>query len=238
MLKNSDIQVLILCGGLGTRLRDVVKDIPKPLAPINGTPFLTLLMNFLKKQGFKKIKLLTGYLSEQFEELYGNGSKLDLEISYSVEETPLGTGGAVKLAINKAEEDYFICLNGDTFFDFNYELFNSSQSQEESFHKIMLRQVDNANRYGSIEMNSENLITEFKEKTQGDEPGLINSGVYFLHRSIIDWIDDGKVSLETDVFPRLVEEKKIQGIETGGFFIDIGIPTDFKKAQELLTPYQ
>ena len=132
---------------------------------------------------------------------------------------------------------HFICLNGDTFFDFDYKLFESVYAGETELNKMILRQVDNATRYGSVDLNQNGFITTFMEKNQDCIPGLINSGVYFLHRSIIEHIGEGKVSLETEVFPKLVELQKLVGIEAAGTFIDIGIPDDFNKSQILLKPY-
>lgn len=233
MRESQNIEVLILVGGFGTRLREVVRDVPKPMAPINGIPFLEILVKKLKKEGFQNICLLTGYLAQVIENHFGDGSTLGLNIRYSNEDTPLGTGGAIRQAIEGSSYDHFMILNGDTFFAIKYRSFvNESFGEKIS---IALKLMLEADRYGTVEIDPLNLkIKKFIEKTKTPNSNLINAGVYFCTREIINIFPvQSTFSLEADFLSVNTEEKKIKAIIYDGEFIDIGIPNDYKRAQEL-----
>ncbi|GAB6189631.1 HAD-IIIA family hydrolase [Marinitoga arctica] len=233
-------QAVILAGGLGTRLKSVVKDIPKPMAPINDIPFLEYIIKILKENGFKKILLLTGYKSEIIENYFENGNKFGIKIEYSKEKEPVGTGGAIFNAWKKIDDE-FILINGDTFFDIQYEILFDFIKEKKSESLIALRFSENISRYGFVNINEDYKIMEFIEKGHFPEnrvDGYINGGIYYLKKEIIEKYykkyKEKKVSIEKEIFPELIKEKKLYGLPTGGKFIDIGIPEDYKKAQKII----
>ena len=226
-------EAIILAGGFGTRLQSVVSDVPKPMAPINTTPFLNYMFDYLKFYNIEHVVLSTGYLSEKISEYYKeefNGIK----ISYTKEETPLGTGGGIRLAMLKCETENVLVLNGDSFFDVNL---NKYYNQHTSFHSdctLALRKVDNAARYGTIQLGDMNVIKKFKEKDSVKKKGLINGGVYILKRELFlaKTIENNPFSIEKDFYETKINEVTIFGFEYDGYFIDIGIPDDYTKAQD------
>lgn len=222
-------EAIILAGGKGTRLRSVVSDMPKPLAPINNIPFLTYIIHFLKKEGIKHIVLSVGYKWEMIKEIYGNSYE-GINISYAVEETALGTGGGIALALKETKQDDILILNGDSFIDFNLNDFYLFHKKENSRLSFVLKEMKDFERYGSVEVN-ENKIIEFKEKkfiTQG----LINAGAYIAKRDIFNGLNlPERFSFEQDYLEKKVSEGCFYGYKTNGYFIDIGIPEDYNKAQ-------
>lgn len=229
-----DRQAVILAGGFGTRLSHVVSDVPKPMAPIKDKPFLDYLIKTLQKQGFNSFIFLTGYKSECIENFFG-----DLENAVFVkEETALGTGGAI-LNAYKYLKDVFFVINGDTFFDIDYSIL-------ENFGKnkpltVALRYTNNIERYGFAEIDDNYLIKYFIEKGKLPEnkiDGYINGGIYYIHKSTLkpyfDKFNGEFISMETDIFPQLTKAEKTFGLPLGGCFIDIGIPEDYYKAQNLI----
>ena len=221
-------EAIILAGGFGTRLREVVNDMPKVMAPVNGKPFLDYSIAYLKHYGVQKIILSVGYLSEKIIAHYGK------DFSYSVEKDPLGTGGGIRLAMEQCHSKDVLVLNGDSFFDINL---NSFYSQHGTFHSdcsLAVRKVDNAARYGTIKLGDHGVIKSFREKDGLEKPGLISAGVYLLEREkFLSKTPAGTpFSIEKDFFESKASELNIFGFEFKGYFIDIGIPTDFAKAQE------
>ncbi len=224
------IKVLILCGGLGTRLSDVLKGVPKPMAPINGKPFLYYQVELLKKYGFSDFCFLTGHMSDQISDYFKDGADHGINCTYSVEDTPLGTGGAVSVAISNCEDQVegYLVLNGDTFFDIDYRAFCEIACNNFS---IALLPVEESARYGSVELDESNNVLSFNEKNSSKGKSLINSGVYFISTKSRSYLLEGAYSLEKDLFPELTEKKQLSSQVLDGFFIDIGIPTDYKRAQ-------
>jgi len=229
-MKIQEIQTLILVGGLGTRLRSVVQDVPKPMAPIQGKPFLDYLVRYLKKQGIGKIAFLTGYKPEVVSNYFGDGARRGLQIQYSVEDSPLGTGGAIAKAMRAIPAKKYLVMNGDSFFNFDLSRFLQKMRKPVA---IALKKMDNVDRYGAVE-TSNGTVVEFREKTGKAEPGLINSGVYYLSPEILSYCTQEAFSLEKDLFPQLTAKGLISGIESDGEFIDIGLPESFHAAQTLL----
>lgn len=230
------MQAVILCGGFGTRLKDVVSDVPKPMAPINEKPFLSYLVANLAQQGFNNVVFLTGYKSEPIEDYFKeNGYGLDC--SFVREESPLGTGGALLNAWTQLEQE-FVLLNGDTFFDIDFSLlFDFSQSSNAGTC-VALRACDECSRYGVVDINERFQVKSFIEKSAVGEntEGLINGGIYYFKKSALEeyykqWKQDF-ISIETQIFPSLVEEKQLYALPLGGMFIDIGIPEDYNAAQK------
>lgn len=234
LLQNTEI--LILAGGKGTRLQGVVSDRPKPMALINGVPFLELLIKRYIDFGFENFRLLTGYMHE-FIENHFRENPLQANINYSVEDTPLGTAGCIRQALKTSKFDSFICLNGDTYFDFPFSDLSRSLelvSVDEDKVVLVLKRVSSAERYGTVNVEENAVITGFCEKQFSSGSQLINSGVYFFSGKIKSILRDESFSLEKEIFPILVEEKKLLGHEVDGTFIDIGIPEDYQRAQELI----
>ena len=174
---------IILAGGFGTRLQSVVNDLPKPMAPINGEPFLNYQLNYLKHYGIKNVILSVGYLAEKIKAYYGSNFN-GLEIDYVVEENPMGTGGGIRLALEKCTESLSFVLNGDSFFDVDLIKFYDLHIQNRSQISLALRKVNNSARYGTIEKTKENIISSFKEKSGIDHEGIINGGVYLLDKNL------------------------------------------------------
>src|SRR5580700_8076707 len=230
-----NIKAILLVGGLGTRLRSVVASTPKVLASIGERSFLELLVRQLRSQGIRRLVMCTGYLADQIESQFGDGGQWEVSIEYSREEKPLGTAGAVKLAQNHlGDSPEFFVLNGDSFLEVDFgNLLAFHQGHDSAIGSIAVLQVENASRFGTVQVDSDNRIIGFTEKTGSELPGLVNGGVYVFNQSVLQRIPEGPVSLERDVFPRLLDDG-IYVQEQHGMFIDIGTPADYERAQELL----
>ena len=226
-------EAIILAGGLGTRLRAVVSDVPKCMAPVARKPFLYYVIKHLEKQGVDKFIFSLGYKHEMIEAWLNEQYPL-MFMQTSVEEEPLGTGGAIKLACGLATEKNVLILNGDTLFNVDIkELF--------AFHKtnradctLSLKPMHNFDRYGVVELDTDHAITSFKEKRQYKN-GLINGGVYILNRK--NFLQEElplKFSFEKDYLEQYLNKRKICGVVQDEYFIDIGIPEDYEKAQKEL----
>jgi D-glycero-alpha-D-manno-heptose 1-phosphate guanylyltransferase len=219
---------IILAGGFGTRLKSVVTDLPKPMADIGGKPFLHYLLLYVKSFGVKQAVFCTGYLHEKVEEYFGNNF-LGIGINYSREESPLGTGGAIKKAMSQIKGDCFI-MNGDSFFEIDLkELFDFYKTHNAVF-TFGLKQMQQFDRYGTVLLEGERIVA-FREK-EYTESGLINSGVYVTSSSVFDDHHLPETfSLEKDFLEVNILGMKITGMISEGYFIDIGIPDDYEKAK-------
>lgn len=220
---------IILAGGLGTRLNGVVSDVPKPMAEIHHKPFLHYLFNYLQKNEVAEVILSVGYLYEKIVDYFGH-QYLDINIEYSIENEPLGTGGAIKKAMEFINEDTFI-LNGDTFFDIDLQ----SLKNEQNDIQLALKQMYDFDRYGTVNVNEDNLIVAFNEKKACKE-GLINGGIYYAKKTIFDNINlPTKFSFESEILEKNTSKLRIGATIYDNYFIDIGIPEDYYKAKiELL----
>ncbi|MDD9952126.1 MAG: HAD-IIIA family hydrolase [Zetaproteobacteria bacterium] len=225
-----DIEVIILVGGKGTRLSSVISDIPKPLAPIQQKPFLSYLIDYCYRQGFRHFCLSAGYMADKIVHFAAAKANTNLRIRIQREESPLGTGGATRDAIQTSCFSRFLVLNGDTFFTADNTILIDTCNAKGSFG-LGLRYTTNGTRYGSVKIDSNYSIQSFKEKKPGISEGYINAGIYYFTDKIIDNLPAQPCSLEEDIFPLLVEQKSLIGIPLGGQFIDIGIPEDFYRAQ-------
>ncbi len=224
-------RVFILAGGFGTRLAGVLKDLPKPMAPIAGRPFLEYQIEFLKKQGFTRFTLLTGYMANTIEEHFGIGRRFGVEIDYSVEMFPLGTGGAIQQAFRLHDDQQALILNGDSFFATDYARF---VRLAEAPLSLALKFSNDLSRYGAVTINDEYKITNFAEKSSAVKDGYLNAGAYLIHRSALKHFPEGKSSIEKEVFEPLSQQNILTGIPCGGKFIDIGTPDSLAWAQEHL----
>ncbi|MCC7261006.1 MAG: nucleotidyltransferase family protein [Candidatus Latescibacteria bacterium] len=227
-------EAVILVGGRGSRLRSVVDDRPKPMAPVLGKPFLEWLILYLKSQGMARIVLATGYRGEMVHEYFGDGDPWDIEISYSQENEPLGTGGALRLALEKTTTEQVIVLNGDSFCSFDLQKLSHVFMVNHADAVMLLVEMNDCDRFGSVEIDEDGRIMGFCEKSTRTGRGLINAGIYLLSRSCVESLPKGKyLSLEQNVFPDLVH-KRFYSLTEGGPFIDIGTPESYAMAAEFL----
>ena len=227
------MQAILLCGGMGTRLRSVVSDRPKPMADICGKPFLQYLLEMLRDKGITEVIFALGYMGEMIEEYFQDGSAFGLKISYSYEEEPLGTGGAIRNALPKILEEEVLVLNADTYFPMDYQgLYHFHQENDGDF-SLATRAVPDISRYGAVRRDAAGRILAWNEKLEdGGQPlaGEINGGIYVMKKSLIAEIPEGKQSLEQDCIPKwLSEGKRIFGLPFDGYFMDIGIPKDYQQ---------
>ena len=227
------MQAILLCGGMGTRLRSVVSDRPKPMADICGKPFLQYLLEMLRDKGITEVIFALGYMGEMIEEYFQDGSAFGLKIAYSYEEEPLGTGGAIRNALPKILEEEVLVLNADTYFPMDYQgLYRFHQENDGDF-SLATRAVPDISRYGAVRRDAAGRILAWNEKLEdGGQPlaGEINGGIYVMKKSLIAEIPEGKQSLEQDCIPKwLSEGKRIFGLPFDGYFMDIGIPKDYQQ---------
>jgi len=231
MNENPITEAVVLAGGFGTRLQHIVSDVPKPMAPINGAPFLTFLFKKLIAAGIEHVVLSTGYLHEKIESYFGNSFET-LRLSYSREEEPLGTGGAILLAMNKTETEDVFVLNGDTLFDIDFRALGKLHATRDAFLTVALREEVDLSRYGSVLINEEGKITAFTEKNESQGKGLINGGIYVLNKKqFLQLAMPIKFSFEKEVLERLYKNMNFYGLICQAYFIDIGVPDDFNRAQ-------
>lgn len=230
------IEVFILCGGEGKRLRSLVSDLPKPMAPIGSKPFLHFLVEDIVRQGFRNICFLTSYKSEIIKNYFQENFQ-HLSMRFSNEENPLGTGGAIFLAEKSSSFEKYLVINGDTFF--HIDLRDFIKNWQPGSLKIALKKMPDISRYGRVEVGKNDEILSFIEKdagTTGGAEGLINGGIYLCDRTLcaIGREKKGFVSLEKDIFPLLLKQNKLFSQAFSNDFIDIGIPEDYIKAQSLI----
>lgn len=225
------MQAIVLAGGMGTRLKEVVSHVPKPMAPIGDRPFLSILLNFLKSQGFSRIILSIGYMGHHITDYFGD-KYLDMDILYSCEDSPLGTGGAIKEALKLCKSDYTFVLNGDTFID--VDTGGVLREWQENLKPIMVaKELDDVGRYGALDVSGKKLIS-FSEKGHSG-PGLINAGCYLIPNNIFSDTDvPPKFSFEKDFLEGYILNHAMQIYKATGTFIDIGIPEDYKRSQSML----
>lgn len=223
---------IILAGGFGTRLQSVVTELPKPMAPVNGTPFLDYQLNYLRFYGIKRVIFSLGYLPEKIETHYKTNYR-GIEISSVTEKEPLGTGGGIRFALSKCSDAMALVLNGDSFFDINLADFYTQHLNQKAQISLSLRTVSDSSRYGTIETNAEHRIISFKEKSGTAKEGKINAGIYILDKDLYlkNTPASTNFSIEKDFFEKQLNNLIIKGFEFKGYFIDIGIPEDYTQAQ-------
>jgi NDP-sugar pyrophosphorylase family protein len=227
------MKAVLLVGGLGTRLRSAVPSLPKTLASVGDKPFLELLVRQLGSQGLHQLVMCTGYLAEQIQEVFEDGSDFGATIEYSKETVPLGTAGALKLAQCYVQnESEFLVINGDTFLEIDFNEFILAHRKHGGLATLAAVSVDNSSRYGTVKVGADNRILGFLEKTGQNARGIINAGVYVFSNAALALIPQGPASLEHDVFP-LFMEQGFYAIEQQGMFIDIGTPDDYERAKKM-----
>jgi D-glycero-alpha-D-manno-heptose 1-phosphate guanylyltransferase len=223
-------EAIILAGGLGTRLRSAVPDLPKCMAPVAGRPFLHYVISYYQSQGIEKFIFSLGYMHEIIEEFLRK-ELLTTNYQLSIEKEPLGTGGAIRLACKKATEKTVLVLNGDTFFKIKSDKLSSFHNMCGADCTLSLKPMKNFDRYGVVELNKDYSIKDFQEKKYY-ENGLINGGVYALHApKFLEKPLPKKFSFEKDYLEKFYTSRRMFGVAQDQYFIDIGIPEDYEKAQ-------
>lgn len=229
------LDVIILAGGLGTRLRKILENVPKPLAPVNGRPFLDIILTDLKKYNYiEKIIIAIGYMADKFIERYKNTSEYNCKIIFSIEEELLGTGGAIKKALKFTETKDLLVLNGDSYINVDLDDLLKKHIETDAVMTIVLRKLRNANRYGRVKLGSNNRIITFEEKQLDPSKGYINAGMYLIKRELFDNVKENtKISLEEELMSGFLE-RGVYGYVSHGKFIDIGIPETYNAADKYL----
>ncbi len=225
------MEIIILAGGFGSRLQSVVSDVPKCMAPVDGKPFLHYLFKYLVPFQPEKVILSLGYKHEVVEQ-WLKTIESPFEIVQKVEQSPLGTGGAIKYALAEVDGDSAVVINGDTYFDVDLNRFLHFHRMQGVETSLALKPMRNFNRYGSVLFDKDtNRIIRFEEKKYCSE-GLINGGIYAIDKKVLDDFPE-KFSMENDYFSRQVRKGGLAGFISQGYFIDIGIPEDYEKAQQV-----
>ncbi len=226
------MEAIVLAGGLGTRLRRVMPDVPKPMAPIAGRPFMEILLGLLARKGFSRAILSLGFMAERISDYFGS-RHAGIDLAYVVEDTPLGTGGAIRLASEICTQDHFFVFNGDTYLDL--EAHSVEQQWQTRRNPIVVAKlVPDTTRYGRLAIQ-DGHITDFIEKGVG-EPGFINAGCYVLATDALAHFPlKFPFSIESGYLVPEVARATVEAFVTEGTFIDIGIPEDYERAQALLS---
>lgn len=231
------MKTLVLCGGQGTRLRSVVSGVPKPMAAVAGKPWLEWLVLALRDQGIRDITLCTGYRGEVIEDYFKDGSTFGVRITYSSDDQPLGTAGAIRAAT--ASNGYrgpVLVLNGDSYTPFDVQRLVADLESHHAQLSLWLVPVDDGARFGCVQLAADGWVESFREKGSGDSPALVSAGIYLMDSQLInDLPDDRPLSLEENVLPRLVP-RQIHAVVGGGPLVDIGTPDSYRRAADVLTP--
>jgi len=223
-------EAIILAGGLGTRLRSKVSAMPKSMAPINDVPFLEYQLDYLSNYGVKTIYLAVGYLSEVIVDYFGDSYK-NIALEYVYEKEPLGTGGAIKQALDVTKTEEILILNGDTMFQVELDEFYKSHVSQKADFSMALKPMKDFERYGVVKLSTENYVIGFEEK-QHQKQGDINGGVYILNKSnFYNYSFEKKFSFESEFLEKEYNTLKFNGFISDNYFLDIGIPEDYDQAQ-------
>ena len=225
------MEAIVLAGGFGTRLKEVVPDLPKPMAPIAGRPFLEILLSMLARKGFTRVVLSLGFMSEKISSHFGD-SYLGMALIYEVEDQPLGTGGAIRAALAHCRESHAFIFNGDTYLELEVDELEKLWQRNHN-PVIVVRKVADTARFGRVEIIDGRVIA-FLEKGQPGL-GLINAGCYVLPKDGLDGFPlDQPFSIETEFFIKILQHIRFDGFITQARFIDIGVPVDYELAQNEL----
>lgn len=229
-MKCTKPDVILLAGGLGTRLREEVPDLPKCMAPVGGKPFLEYLLKYLDNNFLPRVILSLGYLPDAIQQYFGTRFG-NIALRYSIEEEPLGTGGGTIQALALTHTDQIIVLNADTLFEIDLDEMLHQHIISKADITIALHEADVASRYGVVVTNASGRITSFTEKKPGTGKGLINGGIYVIRRDYLVSLSlPRSFSLEKDVFRNYVATDRYFGYTGAGYFIDIGVPSDYRRA--------
>jgi len=221
------MQAVILAGGLGTRLRPLVDDRNKTMAPVAGRPFLEYLLMRLRRYGVADVVLCVGHGAELIRGYFGTGDGWQMRLRYSREEELRGTGGAIKMAQELIDGESFLVMNGDSVFAVDLYRLADYHRRRNALVTVGLAQVADTRRFGTVETDQTGRVVGFVEKGQGSPSGLINGGIYVFDRGVLDLIPEGRaVSLEHEIFPTLVG-REFYGLAFGADFVDMGVPEDY-----------
>lgn len=223
---------LILAGGFGTRLRTVVPDRQKVMASVGSKPFLFYIIEQLVSGGVERITLCLGYKGREVSSAVAKEYSDIVNIRFSIEENPMGTGGAILLASQMGVTKNFFVLNGDSFLAADLPLLYRSHIEEKADVTMALAKVEDSSRYGGVIVDDKKNIISFAEKREKTQSDYINGGIYVFNRSAIDDFPRGAFSLEKEFFPNL-HKNRFKGFPFHGDFIDIGTPSDYRKAQSM-----
>ncbi|MFK8186599.1 MAG: nucleotidyltransferase family protein [Phormidesmis sp.] len=230
------MDAIVLVGGLGTRLRSLITDVPKPMAPVGGVPFLDILLEkLLAHSMIDRVILAVGYKRNVVQEYFGDRA-YNRKIVYAVEKSPLGTGGGILNALAHTRSQEVLVLNGDTLFDVNIHDMVEGHRQRNAELTLALKPMRDFSRYGTVRLNN-NRIVGFEEKQYQSE-GLINGGVYLLNQTLFDGLPQAlphRFSFESDFLEVYLQQLNVYGFISSGYFIDIGIPEDYRRAQQELS---
>jgi len=230
------VDAIILVGGLGSRLRTVVSDVPKPMAPVRGRPFLDVILAQLDAFAeVRRVILAAGYKAEALRAHYqgaGRGN-FDIDIELSIESEPLGTGGAIVKALQMTQGPHVLVMNGDSYVDFDLRLLARRHIESRASVTMVVVEVPDTSRFGSVALDTAtHKVTGFREKAQAAGPGLVNAGCYLISRAAFSRLPQGPASFERDILPGCLDST--YAIVSTGRFIDIGLPETYAKAAELL----
>lgn len=231
------MEAIILAGGFGTRLQSIVKDVPKPMADINGIPFLSFIMDYLVRHGVSKVLLSVGYKHEIIKNYFGFRYK-NIGIKYVFEAIPLGTGGAIREALKYVSDDNVIVLNGDTFFCINLSEMYDFHRGKNSNLTIAIKAMGNCSRYGAVIIQNDRIV-QFEEKSCNSF-GYINGGIYIINSKVISsFINEfgNQFSFERDFIQKITKKINVFSYISNDYFIDIGIPEDYERAKKELLFY-
>lgn len=227
-------EAVILAGGLGTRLRSVVPELPKPLAPVAGRPFLAWILDQLAAQGFSQVVLSVGYQTDLIIDRIGPTWQ-GMNLQYAVEAQPLGTGGAIRAALAQTVSDTVVVLNGDTYLDVDWAGLLAAHHAANALATIAAVRVPDVSRFGGLGLDVSGRISHFREKGECG-PGYINGGAYAVQRTLFDPLSlPEKFSFETDCLGRYIDLLRPLAFRVEGFFIDMGVPDDYARAQALFS---
>ncbi len=230
----ADVTAVILAGGVGSRLRSVVSDRPKGLAEIHGRPFLAYLLDQLAHAGAHRVVFSTGHLATQVEAAFGTLWR-GMQVAYSPETTPLGTGGGLRLAVAHATTPTLLVMNGDSFCAVDLTAFVQDHVAHGHAPSIVLARQAETSRFGRVECDANGRITAFVEKSQAGGPGWINAGIYAVERSLVAGLSaDRPVSLEREAFPAWIA-RGLRGFPCTGAFLDIGTPESYAAAENFFS---
>ena len=223
------MKAIVLCGGFGTRLGELTKNTPKPLLEVAGRPFISYVLDLLVNAGAEELVLAAGFQSGKLQDFVGDGW-LGTPVRYSIESEPLGTGGAIKKAMVEGHIDRSLVVNGDTLFDIDIPKFVAFAGAASSVVSVALRGVEDCARFGRVAVDMDGRVVSFGEKGHAG-PGLINGGIYFLHKSSLEVVPESKFSFESEVLQARHSQLRIFGQAYSDYFIDIGVPEDLGRAK-------
>jgi D-glycero-alpha-D-manno-heptose 1-phosphate guanylyltransferase len=231
----SRVTALVLAGGFGTRLRSVISDRPKVLADVHNRPFITYLLDQLVDSGVRNAVLCTGYMADLVEKTLGKSYR-GMRLRYSCETEPLGTGGALRLALSQVDSDLVLAMNGDSYCDADLKTFIEWHTTQDFLGSLLLTNVDDTGRYGLVRTDEAGRVLSFEEKGSVSGPSWINAGIYLLPRELLTEIALGSaVSLERDMLPNWIQQS-FGGFQCPSQFLDIGLPESYAETEAFFAP--